>query len=109
MIELWGSEERVDPATMSGFLKNEAHRAGADKASIVMRSFNKTTLPVLLITSKRNSPRSCILWLRNTLSLIVIFRVYLALLSPIACTSSLELLMVLALMKPRFVLDVLGC
>lgn len=46
MVELWGSEKRVDPAPMSGFLKNEAARAGKDKASIVMRSFNKTTLPV---------------------------------------------------------------
>lgn len=46
MIELWGSEKRVDPAPMSGFLKNEARKSGTDKASIVMRSFNSTTLSV---------------------------------------------------------------
>lgn len=46
MVELWGSEKRLDPAPMSGFLKNEALRSGKDKASIVMRSFNTTTLPV---------------------------------------------------------------
>eukprot|EP01126_Amoeba_proteus_P050827 TRINITY_DN6036_c0_g1_i5.p1 TRINITY_DN6036_c0_g1~~TRINITY_DN6036_c0_g1_i5.p1 ORF type:complete len:526 (+),score=103.16 TRINITY_DN6036_c0_g1_i5:17-1594(+) len=46
-IELWGSERRVDPATMNGFVLNEVKRAGKDNANIVMRSFNTSTLPVL--------------------------------------------------------------
>lgn len=50
MIELWGSEKKVDPAPMSGFLKNEAHKSGREKANIVMRSFNSTTLPVRVIS-----------------------------------------------------------